>query len=102
MKKMLNVMPGKKILRVVLWVVVLIAALITFYTIALMPIIEKGQRAACHSNYAAEAQQYGQQIMEANQENAEISEAELSAQVNQLVQQRYDTNYALCLRSLGL
>lgn len=102
MKKMLNNMSGKKILRVVLLVIVAIGALIAFYSIAIMPVIEKGQRAACHANYAAEAQQFGQQLVADNQDNPDITEAELNAQVSQLVQQRYESNYVLCLRSLGL
>ena len=95
-------MSGKKVLRVVVSIVIVLLALVAFYTVAIMPVVEKGQRAACHANYAAEAQQYGQQVVANNQDNPDITEAELNAQVSQLVQQRYETNYILCLRSMGL
>ena len=102
MKKMLDKKVWSHVHCVAKSILMLLIAVALVYSFLYMPFMNKQVRAACHATTLTEANSWGQTILEQNQDNEEISRAELEQQINTLIAQRYETNHVLCQRANGL
>lgn len=102
MNKVMSKINFKAIASFIKSALVVLVVFAVVYGLFINPMSDRAERIACHNQTFAGAQQIGAEILEQNQDNEELTEQQVQQEVNGIIAQAYESNYALCLRSKGL